>query len=112
MTMTVVFHDNARTTSWLVVVNDDEVCSQILSIEDFFGEFASSSFDEKEGFDGGIFVIDEQLIIRVAQLLVSGKDDFADDGLAVGNLSEIREGVFDGVGEGCFGTAGSVDLES
>lgn len=59
MTMTIVFHDDARTASWLIVVNDDEVCSQILSIEDFFGELTSSSFDEKESFDGGIFVIDE-----------------------------------------------------
>ena len=56
MPMTIIFHHNSRIRSFVMVVNDYKVCSQILSINDFFCKFATTSLNQHYFLNIRIFV--------------------------------------------------------
>ena len=112
----VIFHDDDGLVSWIVVVDDDEVSSQVLGVDNFFREFAGSPLDQVYLFKSGVLSVDRCLSLSGAKLVVGGHEDLPHDGLAVGNLPEVGKGVFYafgvlGLGELGFGALGAVDLE-
>ena len=109
--MSVIFHDDAGNLSWIVVVDDDEVGSQILGINNFFSEFARPPLDQIYLFKSGVLSINRFLSLSGAKLVIGGDEDLPHDGLAVGNLSEVGKGVIDAFGELLFGALGAVDLK-
>ena len=109
--MSIIFHDDTGDCSWFFVVDDDEVGSEILGIDHFFSEFAGSPLNQVYLFKGGVLSVDRFLSLSGAKLVVGGYEDLPNDGLPVGNLSEVGKGVFDVFGELLFGAFGAVDLE-
>lgn len=43
MSMSVIFHDNSGLVSRLIVIDNDEISTEVLSIDDLLRELASSS---------------------------------------------------------------------
>ena len=93
MTMTIIFHDDTGSASWYVVINDNQVCTKILSVYYFFGKFASSSLHQQKGLCRRINIVDLALVCRVAKLLAFWQNNLSNDGLGVRNLPEIRKCV-------------------
>ena len=95
MSVPIVFHYDDRIISWVVVVNYYQVCSQVLSVNYFFSKLARSPFDKQDILKSWVFVHYLFLLFNAAKLLIFGDSDFANDSLAVGDLSEVWKGVSD-----------------
>jgi hypothetical protein len=79
-----------------MIVNDDYICTQILSVYHFLREFALSSLDKQNCFGCLVIVSNKRLSDSGAELLIVGEMDESDESLSVGNLSEVRESILDG----------------
>ncbi len=111
--MAVVFHyDLWLLFVWvLVVVDDDEVDPQILSIYHLFGKLAAASLDQQNDPGSGLNVVDVFFSLKVAKLLFVGEAYLPDEYFAVGDVAEVGEGVGDGFGDAFDCALGGVDLE-
>lgn len=70
MAMSIVLHDDARTISWLIIVDNNHICSKLLSIDDFFGELARPSFDQQNIMRGRVIVIETFFSCDITQFRV------------------------------------------
>lgn len=110
--MTVIGHYDVGGAGLFIVEDHDHVCSLLLGVQYFLSELAGAPLYEEEppdslsGRSGEVLVV-----VGVAELLVLGHYDFADDSLAVGDVAEVGQRVVDGAchfGD-CLGR--HVDLE-
>ena len=108
----VVLHDHAGSVSVVIVVDDDHVGSQILSVDHFLGEFAGASLHKQDVANAGVPAFELCFVGGGAEFWVVGEGDLSDEGFSVGYFSEVGEGVFDGGGE-FVGPAGrTIDLKN
>lgn len=71
--MPIVFHDDPGGFSRLIIVDNNEISSEVLSIYDFLSELASSpSFHEEDDPGARFFVINVGLSLDRAKMLLLG----------------------------------------
>lgn len=112
MSVSIIFHDDCGSVSRLIIVDNDEISTKVLSIDDLLRELASSSSLHKEDDSAArFFIIDVGLIFHRAEVLLLGNSDSAHQDLSIGNISEIGKSVFDWLGESAYRTLGRVNLQ-
>lgn len=112
MTVSIIFHDDRGFITRLIVVDNDQVSTEVLSIDDFLRELASSSSLHKEDNTGARFlIIDVCLSFHRAKMLLLGNSYPAQQDFSIGNNSEIGKSVFDGLEESAYRAFGRVDLQ-
>ena len=112
MSMPIIFHDDCGPVSRLIVVDNDEVSTEVLSIDDFLCELASSSsLREEDDLAAWLFIIDIGLSFHRTEILILGNSYPAQQDLSVGNISEIGKSVFDRFGESAYRALGGVNLQ-
>lgn len=62
VTMSVVLHDDRGGGAFIIIVNDDDIRSKILSIDDFLCKFAGASFYQKDAFGSRILAQNRGLV--------------------------------------------------
>ena len=93
MPMTIIFHHNSRIRSFVMVVNDYKVCSQILSINDFFCKFATTSLNQHYFLNIRIFVSYSLFCSYITQFRFFGQDELTNNRLPVRNFSKVGEKI-------------------
>lgn len=110
--MPIVLHQHIGNSALKIVVNDDEVCSQILSIDDFLCKFTSASLYEQDVFGVCLFVfVFVGFAFCFAEKWVIWYSYLSKYGLPVGYFTKIGERVLNVVGETSHCAGWSVDFE-
>lgn len=110
--MSIIFHDNSGLVSRLIVIDNDEISTEVLSIDNLLRELASSSsLHEEDDPAARFFIIDIGLSFHRAEVLLLGNSYPAQQDLSIGNITKIGKSVFDGFGESAYRALGRVDLQ-
>ena len=107
MSVAVVFHDNFWVIGSLVVVYDDKFCSQFLSVQYFLSELANSSLYQNKRLDIRIILLFAFNTTKF-RVVLFGQKKLADRSLAIRNVSKIRQGIIDCIGNNFLSAFGYV----
>lgn len=94
MTVAIVFHDDSWFAGGLIIVNDDEICPELLCIKYFLREFTGSSLDEHIGLSAVGFQL--WLVVCIAKLFIIlslGYEKLANGGFTIRYVPEIGQSV-------------------
>jgi hypothetical protein len=95
MAVAVILHDNRRGFSFLIIVDNDQISPQILSMDHLLCELANSPLDQHDDSHVGIFVINVGFSFDTTECLTIREANLPDEDLAIGDVAKVREGVFD-----------------